>query len=68
MADYLFDFEVRVFLGRIVVEQRFEVCDEIVLIVGYLHIGHDYVVGGIGPIVFIGVVDSISFAREVQSL
>lgn len=68
MADYLFDFEVRVFLGRIVVEQCFEVCDEIVFIVGYLHVSHDYVVGGIGPIVFIGVVDSISFAREVQSL
>ncbi len=56
------------FLGRIVVKECFEVIDEIILVVGNFEIGHDDIVGSVGPIAFCLIIYSICFARKVKSL
>ena len=61
MADYLLYFQIRMFFGRIVIKERFQVIDEVMLIVGYLEIGHYYVVGSVGPAAFNLVIDPICF-------
>ena len=68
MTDDLLDLEVGMLLRRIVIEERLELIDEVVVFVGYFEVGHDYVVRRVGPIVLVSVVDPVSLAGEVQSL
>ena len=68
MADYLLYFQIRMFFSRIVIKERFQVIDEVMLIVGYLKIGHYYVVGSVGPAAFNLVIDPICFTWKVKSL
>lgn len=51
MTDNLLDFEIGMFFSCIVVEECFQLIDEIVFLVRYLQVGHDDVIGGVGPVV-----------------
>lgn len=37
-------------------------------VIGYFQVGHDDVVGRVGPVVIVRVVDPVSLAGEVESL
>lgn len=68
MTDDLLDFEVGVLLGWVIIKKGFEFVDEVMFVIGYFQVCHYDVVGCVGPIVIIHVVDSISLAGEVESL
>lgn len=68
MADDLFDFQVGMFLGGVIIEKSFEFVDEVMLVIGYFQVGHYDVVGRVGPVVIVNVVNSIGLAGEVESL
>lgn len=68
MRDDIFDLHVGVLLGRIMIEQGFQLVDEIVILPREFNCAHDYVVGSVLPCLVGGIVDTISAAGEVQAL
>lgn len=68
MTNYLLYFQIRMLLGCIVVEQSFQIVDEVVLVVWDLHVRHHDIVWSVRPIVVDRTVNSISFAGEVEPL
>jgi hypothetical protein len=65
VTDYLFHLEIRVLFGSIIVEYCLKLIDEIMLIVRYLKICHDNVIGSVGPIVIALVIYAISLAGKI---
>lgn len=68
VTDYLLYFKVWMLFGCVVVEQRLQVVNEVVLVVWDFDVGHHDVVGSVRPIVVNGAVYPISLAGEVESL
>lgn len=62
MTYDLLYFQIWMLLRCIIVEQCFKVVYEIMLVVWDLYIRHDYIVGGVCPVVINGAIYSVSFA------
>jgi len=65
MTDNLLYLQVWMFLGCVVVEQSFEVSDEVVTFIGDLQICHHDVVGSVGPAVFDRHVGPVGFTGKI---
>ena len=68
MTDDLLYFQVGMLFSCIIVEQSFEVSNEVMPLVGNLHICHNDVVGCVSPAILERHVSPVSFAGKIESL